>query len=169
MYSHEPPIPEGKMTKLRAELVCEASLHQIACALDFGSYMRLGKGEERTGGRERPSILADMVASLIAAMYLDSRSLETPRRFLERFLFSQAKIDENHRPSDYKTELQEWVQRKPNQYITYEMTGQSGPDHDKSFRFQVAVNGVPAGEGIGRSKKEAEQMAAKQALEALRK
>lgn len=167
LYRQNPPIPEGRMTRLRAELVCETSLHQIAQRLGLGQAMRLGKGEERTGGRERPSILADMVESLIAAMYLDSGSLQEPRRFIMEKLLDHADLGEHH-VTDYKTELQELVQRKPNQYITYEMIRQVGPDHDKTFTFRVAVNGVPAGEGSGKTKKEAEQMAAKQALEALR-
>ena len=168
LYRHEPPIPEGRMTRLRAELVCEASLHQIALRLGRGGYMRLGKGEERSGGRERASILADMVESIIAAIYLDSGDLAEPRRFIMEQLLEKAEIGEEHRSADYKTELQELVQRTPEQHILYEMTGQSGPDHDKTFTFCVRVNGVPVGEGRGRSKKEAEQMAAKQALEALR-
>ena len=165
LYHHEPPIPEGRMTRLRAELVCEASLHQIAQRLELGSYMRLGRGEERTNGRERPSILADMVESIIAAIYVDSGSLTEPRRFIMEQLLSRAELGEQHRIADYKTELQELVQRKPNQYITYEMLSQVGPDHDKTFTFRVNICGVPSGEGRGRSKKEAEQMAAKQALE----
>ncbi len=169
LYRHEPSIPEGRMTRLRAELVCETSLHQIAQRLDLGRFMLLGKGEERTGGRERPSILADMVESLIAAMYLDSGSLQVPRRFVVEELLQRADLREQHQMSDYKTELQELVQRRPNQYITYEMIRQTGPDHDKTFTFRVAVNGVPAGEGSGRTKKEAEQMAARQALESLKK
>ena len=167
LYRQEPPIPEGRTTRLRAELVCEASLHRIAQRLELGSYMRLGRGEERTRGRERPSILADMVESLIAAMYLDSGSLEQPRRFILDELLLQADLGEQHRSEDYKTALQELVQRSPNQLISYEMLGQTGPDHDKTFVFRVSVNGVPVGEGSGRSKKEAEQMAARQALEAL--
>lgn len=165
LYRHVPAIPEGRMTRLRAELVCEASLHKIAQRLELGRWMRLGRGEERTGGRERSSILADMVESLIAAMYLDSGTLEVPRRFVTEQLLKGAEIGEQHRSADYKTELQELVQRKPNQYITYEMIHQSGPDHDKTFTFRVSICGVPAGEGSGRTKKEAEQMAAKQALE----
>ncbi len=168
LYRHQPAIPEGRMTRLRAELVCETSLHRIAQRLELGAYMRLGKGEERTHGRERPSILADMVESLIAAMYLDSGSLEQPRRFVMEQLLNGADLGEEHRSADYKTELQELVQRKPNQYITYEMTGQTGPDHDKTFTFRVSISGVPAGEGSGRTKKEAEQMAARQALERYR-
>ena len=167
LYHHEPPIPEGRMTRLRAELVCEQSLHRIAQRLELGKYMRLGKGEERTHGRERPSILADMVESILAAMYLDSGSLEEPRRFVMNELLLQADLGEQHRSEDYKTALQELIQRKPNQIISYEMLSQSGPDHDKTFVFQVLVNGVPVGQGSGRSKKEAEQMAAREALESL--
>ena len=167
LYHHEPSIPEGRMTRLRAELVCEQSLHHIALRLELGKHMRLGKGEERTHGRERPSILADMVESILAAMYLDSGSLEEPRRFVMNELLLQADLGEQHRSEDYKTALQELIQRKPNQIISYEMLSQSGPDHDKTFVFQVLVNGVPVGQGRGRSKKEAEQMAAREALESL--
>lgn len=168
LYHHEPALPEGRMTRLRAELVCEGSLHKVALELGIGRYMRLGKGEERTGGRERPSIMADMVESIIAAMYLDS-GLEEARRFVMEKVLSGAELGENHRCGDYKTELQELVQRRSNQHISYEMTAQSGPDHNKLFTFQVSINGVPAGEGSGRTKKEAEQMAACRALEELRK
>lgn len=167
LYRHDPPIPEGRMTRLRAELVCEQSLHRIAQRMELGKYMRLGRGEERTHGRERPSILADMVESILAAMYLDSGSLEEPRRFILNELLLPADLGEQHRSEDYKTALQELIQRKPNQLISYEMLGQSGPDHDKTFVFRVLVNGVPVGEGCGRSKKEAEQMAAREALEHL--
>ena len=167
LYRHDPPIPEGRMTRLRAELVCEQSLHRIAQRMELGKYMRLGRGEERTHGRERPSILADMVESILAAMYLDSGSLEEPRRFILNELLLPADLGEQHRSEDYKTALQELIQRKPNQLISYEMLGQSGPDHDKTFVFRVLVNGVPVGEGSGRSKKEAEQMAAREALEHL--
>ena len=167
LYHHEPPIPEGRMTRLRAELVCEQSLHRIAQRLELGKYMRLGRGEERTHGRERPSILADMVESILAAVYLDSGSLEEPRRFIQNELLSRADLGEQHRSEDYKTALQELIQRKPNQVISYEMLGQSGPDHDKTFVFRVSVNGVAVGEGSGHSKKEAEQMAAREALETM--
>ena len=167
LYRQEPAIPEGRMTRLRAELVCEASLHRIAQRLDLGRYMRLGNGEERTRGRERPSILADMVESLIAAMYLDSGSLEQPRRFILEELLQQADLGEQHQSEDYKTMLQELVQRRPNQKIGYELLSESGPDHDKTFCFRVTINGQAVGKGSGRSKKEAEQMAAKQALEAM--
>ena len=167
LYHHEPSIPEGRMTRLRAELVCESSLHRIALRMELGRWMRLGKGEERTGGRERPSILADMVESILAAMYLDSGSLEEPRRFIMRELLDQAELGEEHHTKDYKTALQELVQRKPNRHISYQLVSESGPDHDKTFTFRVSVNGREVGEGSGRSKKEAEQMAARRALETM--
>ena len=166
LYRQDPPIPEGRMTRLRAELVCEQSLHRVALRLGLGAYMRLGRGEEHTGGRERPSILADMVESIIAALYLDSGMPEA-RRFIHEQLLDRVSITANHRSADYKTQLQELVQRRPNQVIAYEMTGDSGPDHNKTFFFRVTVNGEPVGEGSGRTKKEAEQMAARQALEKL--
>lgn len=166
LYAHEPSLPEGSMTRLRAELVCESSLHKVALALDLGRYMRLGKGEERSGGRERPSILADMVEAIIAAMYLDA-GLEQAKSFIMSRVLKDAEISEEHRSQDYKTVLQELVQRKADQHIAYELIGESGPDHNKRFTFRVSINGVSAGEGTGRTKKEAEQMAAKQALETL--
>ena len=168
LYHHEPRLPEGRMTRLRAELVCEASLHCVALSLGLGEYMRLGRGEEHTGGRERPSILADMVEAIIAAMYLDS-GLDEARRFILDRVLKDAEIGETHRSADYKTELQELVQQQPGQLISYELIGESGPDHDKRFSFCVSISGKPAGEGTGRTKKEAEQNAARCALEALRK
>ena len=168
LYAHEPRLPEGRMTKLRAELVCESSLYRVALKLELGKHMRLGRGEEHTGGRQRPSILADMVEAIIAAMYLDS-GMEQSRRFVLEMILKDAPIDESHTNADYKTRLQELVQRKSDQHISYTMTGESGPDHNKLFSFSVSINGVPAGEGSGRTKKEAEQMAAMTALEALTK
>jgi ribonuclease-3 len=167
LYAREPRLPEGRMTRLRAELVCEANLHKVALSLDLGRYMRLGRGEEHTGGRQRPSILADMVEAIIAAMYLDS-GMEECRRFVHEMILDGAEISDTHKIADYKTALQELVQRKSDQKITYAMTGESGPDHNKTFSFSVSINGVVAGEGSGRTKKEAEQMAAKKALEALK-
>ena len=168
LFRHEPPLPEGRMTRLRAELVCEQSLHQTALRLDLGEYMRLGRGEEHTGGRQRPSILADMVESVIAALYLDSGGLEEPRRFIMAQILQGVEIGETHRSADYKTELQELVQRRADQRIAYELIGESGPDHNKLFSFRVTINGESAGEGSGRTKKEAEQMAACEALRKLK-
>lgn len=167
LYRHEPRLPEGRMTRLRAELVCEAALHKVALSLELGSYMRLGKGEENTGGRARTSILADMVEAIIAALYLDS-GIDEARRFVMEKVLADVVITEDHRSADYKTELQELVQQKPNRHISYELVGESGPDHNKRFVFSVSINGTVAGEGEGRTKKEAEQMAARMALEALR-
>lgn len=167
LYKHSPPLPEGRMTRLRAELVCEASLHRVALRLGLGSYMRLGRGEENSGGRGRPSIMADMVEAIIAALFLDG-GIGQARSFILKNLLQDAQLEDSHHVADYKTELQELVQRRADQHISYEMTGQSGPDHNKVFAFRVLINGISAGEGCGRSKKEAEQMAARRALEALR-
>ena len=167
LYRHEPRLPEGRMTRLRAELVCETALHRVALSLELGRYMRLGKGEENTGGRGRASILADMVESIIAALYLDS-GIDEARRFIMETVLSDVVITEAHHSADYKTELQELVQQRPNRHISYELVGESGPDHDKRFVFTVSIDGEIAGRGEGRTKKEAEQMAARMALEALR-
>ena len=166
LYRHEPPLPEGSMTRLRAELVCEEALHKAALELGIAPYMRLGRGEENTGGRQRASVLADMVEAIIAALYLDS-GLDEARRFVLEHVLRGVEISETHRSKDYKTELQELVQRQPNRLIRYELVGESGPDHSKTFSFRVTIDGETAGEGSGRSKKEAEQMAARRALEAL--
>lgn len=168
LYHREPELPEGRMTRLRAELVCETSLHKVALELGISEYMRLGRGEEHTGGRQRPSILADMVEAIIAAMYIDS-GMEQAREFIMTRVLKDAKIDDSHRTADYKTELQELVQRRSNQRISYELVGEKGPDHCKTFTFRVCINGVSVGEGSGRTKKEAEQQAAGKALEAMRK
>ena len=166
LYAHEPALPEGQMTRLRAELVCEASLHRTALSLSLGDYMRLGRGEEHTGGRTRPSILADMVEAVIAAIYLDT-GMDEARRFILGHVLKDAEISDAHRGADYKTRLQELVQRRSDQHISYVLTEESGPDHDKRFTFEVRINGVTAGTGCGRTKKEAEQMAACRALESL--
>mgnify|MGYP004664556531 CR=1 FL=1 len=167
LYRLFPDMPEGKMTRLRAELVCEQSLWSVASRLGFGERLRLGKGEELSGGRERHSILADCVEALIAAMYLDG-GFEVAESFIEKHILCA--LDEISRSSgsDYKTELQELVQQKPNQLLSYEMVSESGPDHMKSFSFEVRLNGERLGSGEGRTKKEAEQNAARCALEALR-
>ena len=166
LYRQEPALPEGRMTKLRAELVCESSLKTIAQELGVGEHMRLGRGEERSGGRARASILADMVESVIAAIYLDS-GMDEARSFIYRQLLDNARIDGQHRSAAYKTELQEIVQRSADSHISYEQTGESGPDHNKQFSFCVRINGRIAGHGSGHSKKEAEQAAARSALEKL--
>ena len=165
---HFPDMPEGRMTRLRAELVCEQSLHRVALELHLGDYLRLGKGEEHNGGRERASILSDAVEAVIAAMYLDA-GMETAAGFIHRCLLDDVRTIETPSFTDYKTALQELVQRQSGQVLSYELVGEEGPDHAKTFRMQVRLNGEPVGLGTGRTKKEAEQTAAASALEALRK
>ena len=167
LYRHFPDMPEGRMTRLRAELVCEQSLHRVALELHLGDYLRLGKGEEHNGGRKRASILSDAVEAVIAAMYLDA-GMETAAEFIHRCLLDDVRAIETPSFTDYKTSLQELVQRHSGQVLSYELVGEEGPDHAKTFRVQVCLNGDPIGRGIGRTKKEAEQAAAANALEALR-
>lgn len=167
LYRHFSDMPEGRMTRLRAELVCEQSLHRVALELHLGDYLRLGKGEEHNGGRKRASILSDAVEAVIAAMYLDA-GMETAAGFIHRCLLDDVRAIETPTFTDYKTSLQELVQRHSGQVLSYELVGEEGPDHAKTFRVQVCLNGDPIGRGIGRTKKEAEQAAAANALEALR-
>ena len=167
LYSMQPTLSEGKMTRLRAELVCEQSLHGVALDLDLGRYLRMGHGEEKNGGRTRPSILADAVEAVIAAMFLDG-GIAAPESFIERMILSPESIEAHH-AADYRTELQELVQQKSGQVLTYAPTGESGPDHAKVFSASVSLNGEVIGEGSGRTKKEAEQAAACQALKKLNK
>ena len=167
LYAVEPSLPEGKMTRLRAELVCEHSLYGVARALDLGAYLRLGHGEEDNGGRQRASILADATEAVIAAIFLDG-GIEAAVSFVERMVLSPEAVKAHH-ASDYKTELQELVQRKPDQQLKYTDAGESGPDHDKVFLSEVSLNGELIGRGSGRTKKEAEQAAACRALERLNK
>lgn len=167
LYRHFPDMPEGRMTRLRAELVCEQSLHRVALELHLGDYLRLGKGEEHNGGRKRASILSDAVEAVIAAMYLDA-GMETAAGFIHRCLLDDIRAIETPTFTDYKTSLQELVQRHSGQVLSYELVGEEGPDHAKTFRVQVCLNGDPIGRGTGRTKKEAEQTAAANALEALR-
>ena len=167
LYRHFPDMPEGRMTRLRAELVCEQSLHRVALELHLGDYLRLGKDEEHNGGRKRASILSDAVEAVIAAMYLDA-GMETAAGFIHRCLLDDVRAIETPTFTDYKTSLQELVQRHSGQVLSYELVGEEGPDHAKTFRVQVCLNGDPIGRGTGRTKKEAEQAAAANALEALR-
>ena len=164
LYKLFPDLPEGRLSRMRAELVCEQSLHAVALGLQLGDYLLLGKGEAHTGGRERPSILADAVEAIIAAMYLDG-GLEVARSFILTHVLAGLDAGVMHHVIDYKTELQERVQRKADQHLEYRLTGESGPDHNKRFTMAVLLNGAEIGSGTGRTKKEAEQAAAKAALE----
>ncbi len=165
LYRTFPKLPEGDLTRLRANLVCENSLVLVAKQLNLGSYLRLGKGEESSGGRERPSIIADAVEAVLAAVYLDG-GISQVRRIIQRTILDHmAEVQRASR--DHKTYLQELVQRKNGQVLSYHLIGESGLDHAKTFTMEVQLNGKPVGRGSGRSKKEAEQMAAKAAIEQL--
>ena len=165
LYRNYPDRPEGELTRMRADMVCETSLAKIANALGLGAHLMLGHGEEQGGGRNRVSILADAVESVIAAILLDG-GMEPAKAFITRFVLCNVP-EKRLVNADYKTALQELVQQKKNQVLTYELTGQSGPDHDKHFTVQVLLNGEPIGSGEGTSKKRAEQDAARMALEAM--
>ena len=168
LYLSYPKMPEGQMTRLRAELVCEQSLYEVAKTLELGKFIKLGKGEEHTGGRQRESILADAVEALIAAQYLDG-GLAVAKSFIDKYILSNLDAMETYAMSDYKTTLQEQVQRKAGQSLVYELVSESGPDHQKSFTMQVRLNDKPIGIGHGHTKKEAEQFAAKNGLEEISK
>ena len=165
LYGKHPDAPEGELTRIRAALVREESLFEVASALELGAYLQLGRGEESGGGRRRPSILADATESVFAAVYLDG-GMAAASELIHRVLLDkecEEAVEERRR--DYKTALQELVQRKPDQALWYTLTGEQGPDHAKTFTVEVRLNGERIGEGRGRTKKEAEQMAAKCALE----
>ncbi|HHX56601.1 MAG TPA: ribonuclease III, partial [Clostridiales bacterium] len=164
LFEHFSHLPEGELTKIRASLVCEKSLHGFAKQINLGDYLLLGRGEEHTGGRVRPSILADAFEAVIAAIYLDG-GLEAVRKHVLRFIPDD--IDKKNLAafSDFKTILQEVIQKNPEEKVEYILADQTGPDHNKAFKVQVCLNSNIIGTGTGKSKKEAEQMAAKEALE----
>ncbi|MBE6956132.1 MAG: ribonuclease III [Ruminococcaceae bacterium] len=155
-------MPEGDLTRIRAALVREENLVEVARQLDLGSYLRLGRGEELCGGRQRPSIQADAVEAVLAAVYLDG-GIGSARKIIHRFILDNAVLET--KTQDYKTALQELVQRQPGSEIIYELVSESGPDHCRVFVMEVSVNGQVTGRGEGHSKKAAEQMAAKAAME----
>lgn len=163
LYKNFNNLPEGELTKLRAALVCEKSLCEFSKELKLGEFLRLGKGEDKGGGRQRPSILADAFEAVLAAMYLDG-GMETARKHVMRFILPELEHTEDVAFKDYKTALQEIIQRNPEESVSYVLTDQSGPDHDKIFEVEVHLNSNVIGKGKGKSKKQAEQMAAKQAL-----
>ena len=168
LFSRHPDLPEGDLTRIRAALVCEQSLYEVAKKLDLGSYLKLGRGEEAGGGRERTSILADAMEAIFAAVYLDGGVAEASALIHRVLLDVEREEVVKERRRDYKTALQELVQRQVGQELTYQMVGEQGPDHAKIFQAEVLLNGVSVGSGFGRSKKEAEQAAAKTALKTLK-
>ena len=165
LFRRFPEAPEGELTRTRAALVREESLFEVAQSLELGQCLQLGRGEESGGGRSRPSILADATEAVFAAVYLDG-GMEAARALIHRVLLEKVDIElAESRRRDYKTELQELVQRKGQQTLRYELIDQTGPDHAKEFTVAVLLNGETVGQGTGRSKKEAEQLAARCALE----
>lgn len=162
LYETYPDMPEGELTKLRSSLVCTESLSSFAREIDLGSVLFLGKGEVHSGGMNRSSILENAFEALIAAIYLDG-GMDSARTFILSFL---KKALANHKVNfkDYKSTLQEVIQKNPDEILTYVLIGESGPDHDKRFEVEVHLNSNVIGKGIGKSKKSAEQEAAKEAL-----
>ena len=164
IFKHMPELPEGELTKLRASLVCEKSLYVFAGQIDLGKYLLLSKGERHNGGADRPSILSDAFEALIAAIYLDG-GLEPAARHILNFVIPAIKSSKKKQVKDYKTTLQEIIQKNPGERLEYVLVSESGPDHNKHFVFEVHLNSNVIGRGGGKSKKEAEQQAAREALE----
>lgn len=165
IYKNFSDMPEGDLTRLRASLVCEKALCSFSRELNLGEYLLLGRGEDKSGGRERDSILADAFEAVLAAIYIDG-GFENARNLALDFVLRELK-NSKHDDSfkDYKTLLQEIIQRNPEESVSYYLTGESGPDHAKNFDVEVRLNSNVIGKGSGKNKKQAEQMAAKQALE----
>lgn len=166
LYREYPGYPEGALTKIRAGVVCEPSLAHAAKSLGLGGFLLIGKGEERSGGRERPSILADAMEALIGAVYMDQGVDKAFKFVLDRLnMVIRKVVEDGGLITDYKTGLQELVQKKSEAPLFYEIIEEYGPDHSKTFVAGVNYQGVLWGSGSGRTKKDAEQAAAKDALE----
>ena len=165
LYTQFPNRPEGELTRMRADMVCEVSLAKVANTVGMGKHLLLGNGEEQGGGRSRASLLADAMESVIAAAYLDG-GMEAAKGIISRFILCNVPLTKLSN-ADYKTALQERIQQKKNQVLSYQLVGESGPDHDKQFVVEVSLNGEAVGRGTGSSKKRAEQDAAKNAMETL--
>ena len=167
LFTQHPNLPEGDLTRIRAALVCEQSLYEVAKKLELGRYLKLGRGEEAGGGRERTSILADATEAVFAAVYLDGGIAEASALIHRVLLDVEREEIVEERRRDFKTSLQELIQRQADQVLSYRMIGEQGPDHAKIFQAEVLLNGESLGSGFGRSKKEAEQSAEKAALQTL--
>ena len=161
---HRFHLDEGDLTKIRASMVCEKSLFRFAQEVGLGEELLLGRGEEQMGGRTRPSIVSDAFEALIAAIFLDG-GLEPAGKFVLRFVREELDTGERSAFVDYKTMLQELVQKNPEEKVSYVLVGETGPDHAKHFTVEVRLNSNVIGRGESRSKKGAEQLAAKEALE----
>ncbi|WP_432359390.1 ribonuclease III [Sporosarcina sp. UB5] len=167
LYATEPNMSEGELTKLRAAIVCEPSLVKFSNELQFGEFILLGKGEEQTGGRLRPALLADVFEAYIGALFLD-QGMEPVTRFLEKVVFPKIGDGAFSHVMDYKSRLQEIVQQTNSGSLNYEIIEEKGPAHAKKFVTVVRLDNRELGTGIGRSKKEAEQEAAHQAIQVLK-
>ena len=165
LYRTFPDRPEGELTRMRADMVCEQTLAAAANKIGIGEHLMLGHGEEQGGGRSRNSILADAMESVIAACFLDG-GIAAALKVVQQFILVEVPVTKLHNV-DYKTKLQELVQQKKNQVLSYALVGESGPDHDKHFEVEVSLNGKVVGTGSGSSKKRAEQSAAASAVENL--
>ena len=166
LFHTNPDMPEGKLTRLRASMVCEPSLAFCARDLELHEYIRLGKGEEMTGGRHRDSIISDVMEAVIGSLYLDG-GFQTAHDFIHRFILTD--LEDKILFYDAKTVLQEMIQETPQGSLNYRLIKEEGPDHDKNFMVEAYINGKPVSQGKGRTKKAAEQQAAYEAILMLRK
>ena len=164
LFRHFKHLPEGDLTKIRASLVCESALFEFAQQIDLGKFILLGRGEENTGGRSRPSIISDAFEAVIAAIYLDG-GMEEARNYILGFIPKDLTRDSVKNLHDYKTLLQEVIQKNPEEHVEYVLRDETGPYHDRRFKVDVVLNGNVIGSGEGHSKKQAEQQAAKEALD----
>ena len=163
LFKHFKHLPEGDLTKIRASLVCEKALYEFSKQIKLGEHILLGRGEENTGGRSRPSIVSDAFEAVIAAVYLDG-GMEAAEKYVLSFIPKNLSANSSKALQDYKTTLQEIIQRNPEERVEYVLADQTGPDHDRKFVVQVRLNSNVIGTGEGHSKKQAEQAAAKEAL-----
>lgn len=161
LFYENPELPEGKLTKMRSSLVCEPSLARCARDIHLGEYLLLGKGEETTGGRQRESIISDVMEALIGAIYIDG-GFSKAKEFINRFVLDD--YENKMLFYDSKTVLQELIQTKPNQVLCYELIDEKGPDHEKEFIVHALLNNKKIGFGVGKTKKAAEQQAAYEAI-----
>jgi len=166
LYKKHEEMSEGDLTKLRANIVCEESLFHFSDILGLNEYILLGKGEERTGGRKRQALLADVFEAFLGALYLD-QGMNVCQKFLEKHIFPHISTDAFSHVMDYKTQLQELIQKEKGSILQYKIIEEKGPSHAKEFKAQVIVNKDKNAVGIGKTKKEAEQVAAKKMFEML--
>ncbi len=163
IFKNYPQYPEGSLTKLRASLVCEKQLHLFSTELGISNFIKVSKGEQHCGGKHRPSIMADIFEAICAAIYLDA-GMNEASKFILRFIIPALKNPMLPDIHDYKTDLQEVVQKNPEETIEYVLVKETGPDHDKRFTVEAKINNNVVGRGTGKSKKEAEQHAARETL-----